>query len=134
MRFTADGTRLFVCSEAANTLSVIDVATWTLSRSVETGGLRPVDARLSLDGRRLFVSHGGSGEVRVFSADSLALLKTIPVGPRAWWTALSPSGEYLYVTVGRQNEVAVINTQSDSVVDRIKVGTLPWGITIADVP
>jgi YVTN family beta-propeller protein len=111
---------------------VIDVATFTVEKSVATGGSRPVDVALSADGKRAWVSHGNSGDVRVLDAASLEPVATIPVGPRAWWTALTPDGSRLYVTVGRAGEVAVIDTATNAVTARIKAGTLPWGVAIAD--
>jgi YVTN family beta-propeller protein len=82
----------------------------------------------------LYVSHGASGDVRVLDARSLELLAVIPVGPRAWWAALTPDGVHLYVTIGRANELAVIDTRSNTVATRIPAGTLPWGVALADVP
>ncbi|HEY3099396.1 MAG TPA: hypothetical protein VGL14_10835, partial [Methylomirabilota bacterium] len=81
-----------------------------------------------------WVSHGDSGDVRVLDSTTLDVLATIPVGPRAWWTALTPDGSRLYVTVGRAGEVAVIDTAAARVTSRIPAGKLPWGITIVDVP
>jgi len=56
------------------------------------------------------------------------------VGPRTWWTALTPDGRFLWATVGRTGEVAVVDTQSNAVVGRVRCGTLPWGVAIANVP
>src|SRR4029077_16083145 len=90
MRFTADSRRLFVASEQAHVVSVIDMAEMRVVRSAPTGGQRPVDIVLTPDGSRLYVSHGQSGDVRVLDSASLNVLAVIPVGPRTWWTALSP--------------------------------------------
>jgi PQQ-dependent catabolism-associated beta-propeller protein len=134
MRFTADSRRLFVASEQAHVVSVVNVDTGSVEKSVATGGQRPVDVMLSFDGTRAWVSHGASGDVRVLDAATLDVQATISVGPRAWWTALTPDGRRLYVTVGRAGEVAVIDTVARRVVARIPAGTLPWGIAIVDVP
>jgi len=103
-------------------------------RSAKTGGQRPVDVSITADGTRAFVSHGQSGDVRVLAVETLEVQATIPVGPRAWWTALTPDGASIYVTVGRANEVAVIDTRSNSLVARVPCGVLPWGVAIADTP
>jgi PQQ-dependent catabolism-associated beta-propeller protein len=134
MRFTADSKRLFVASEQAHTVSVIGMDTMAVDKSVPTGGSRPVDIALSRDGKRAWVSHGESGDVRVLDTSTLEVLATIPVGPRAWWTALTPDGNRLYVTVGRGGDVAVIDTAAEKVVGRVAAGKLPWGIAIVDVP
>src|SRR2546428_473406 len=134
MRFTADSRFLFVASEQAHVVSVVDMAQLSVIKSVPTGGSRPVDVAFTLDGSRAYVSHGQSGDVRVLDAVSLRVLAAIPVGPRTWWTALTPDGRFLWATVGRPNEVAVIDTRSNTVVARVPCGTLPWGIAIANVP
>jgi PQQ-dependent catabolism-associated beta-propeller protein len=134
MRFSADSRRLFVASEQAHVVSVVSMDTLGVEKSAATGGSRPVDIALSRDGKRAWVSHGDSGDVRVLDSTTLDVLATIPVGPRAWWTALTPDGSRLYVTVGRAGEVAVIDTAAARVTSRIPAGKLPWGITIVDVP
>jgi len=133
MRFTADSRRLYVASEQAHVVSVIDVEQRTLIKSVPTGGERPVDIILSPDGARLYVSHGASGDVRILDAATLQLVTTIPVGPRAWWMAITPDNRFIYVTVGRANEVVVIDTGSNTVAARIPAGALPWGVALAEV-
>jgi YVTN family beta-propeller protein len=134
MRFTADSRRLFVASEQAHVVSIVNMDTLSVEKSAPTGGSRPVDVALSRDGKRAWVSHGGSGDIRVLDASTLDVLATIAVGPRAWWTALTPDGSRLYVTVGRAGDVAVIDTATGKVVGRVATGTLPWGIVIVDVP
>src|ERR671935_594262 len=132
MRFSADSRRLFVASEQAHVVSVVSMDTLSMEKSAATGGSRPVDIALSRDGKRAWVSHGDSGDVRVLDSTTLDVLATVPVGPRAWWTALTPDGSRLYVTVGRAGEIAVVDTAARTVASRIKAGTLPWGITIVD--
>jgi YVTN family beta-propeller protein len=134
MRFTPDSRRLLVTSEKEHVISVIDVPGWTILKSAPTGGERPVDIVITADGRRAYVSHGKSGDVRVLDAHSLELQATIPVGPRAWWMGLTPDETLLYVAVGRAGEVVAIDTRSNTVAHRIRAGTLPWGIAIANLP
>jgi YVTN family beta-propeller protein len=98
MRFTPDSRRLFVASEGTDQISVINVADWTVRKSVATGGERPVDILVSRDGKRAYVSHGKSGDVRVVDTESLKVLAAIPVGPRAWWMAFTPDESRLYVS------------------------------------
>jgi PQQ-dependent catabolism-associated beta-propeller protein len=133
MRFTADSRRLYVASEQAHVVSVIDVDNRQLIQSASTGGVRPVDLRFCKDGARLYVSHGGSKDVRVLDAATLKFVTSITVGPRAWWMAMTPDRRFLYVTVGRTNEVAVIDTASNSVAARIPAGALPWAVIVTEI-
>ena len=77
------------------------MASMTVVRSAPTGGERPVDIVFTPDGRRAYVSHGRSADVRVLDVQTLAVVAVIPVGPRAWWMALAPDGAFLWVTIGR---------------------------------
>ena len=95
MRFTADSSRLYVPCEQDHTVSVVDVAGLKQIQSLATGGERPVDIVLSPDNARVYVSHGRSEDVRVFEADTWKMIAAIPVGPRAWWMALTPDGRFL---------------------------------------
>ena len=133
MRFSPDSRQLYVASEQAHTLSLLDVERRELIRSVPTGGERPVDIAICSSIGRLFVSHGRSEDVRVFETATLKPLAAIPVGPRAWWLALTPNGRFLYVTVGRANEVVMIDTRSNSVAARIPAGSLPWGVALVEI-
>jgi YVTN family beta-propeller protein len=82
MRFTADSRRLYVACEQDNVVSLVDVAERKLIKSMPTGGERPVDIAISPDGKRIYVSHGRSEDVRVFEADTWKLLASILVGAR----------------------------------------------------
>src|SRR4030095_9506104 len=112
MRFTADSRQLYVASEQAHVVSVIDMAEMRVVKSAPTGGSRPVDIVLTSDGSRLYVSHGQSADVRVLDSASLNVLTVIPTGPRTWWTVLSPDARFLYATVGRANELPGLDTRS----------------------
>ena len=45
---------------------------------------------------------------RIPDAETLAVRTVVPMGPRAWWIALTPDGRHLWATVGRAREVVVI--------------------------
>jgi YVTN family beta-propeller protein len=130
MRFTADSRRLYVASEQAHVVSIVDVAKQQVLQTGATGGQRPVDIIISPDGARLYVSHGGSGEVRILDSITLKPMTTIPTGPQSWWMARTFDHRFIYVTVGRANEVVVIDTMADAVAARIPAGTLPWGVAV----
>jgi len=109
------------------------------SMARERGWDSPV--RVVVSRTRRAPTTAGSGPVAMWMSlprrvmASLPVLSdTIPVGPRAWWTALTPDGSRLYVTVGRGGDVAIVDTAAGKVVGRVAAGKLPWGIAIVDVP
>jgi len=132
MRFTADSRRLYVASEKANSVSIVDVAQRKVIQSAPSGGERPVDILFCPEQARIYVSHGGSGEVRILDKN-LQPIGAVSVGPRAWWMAMTPDQRFLYVAVGRANEVVALDTQTNQVSARISAGTLPWGIAALEI-
>ncbi len=95
-------------------------------------GDRPVGIAILPDGKKMYVAHGRSKEVRVIDLATNNMTKSIPLeGERAWWVALTPDAKKLYVTMGRANAVAVIDTENDTVLTTIPVGPLPWGLAVS---
>ena len=95
-------------------------------------GERPVGIVVLPDGKKIYVAHGHSHDVRVIDTATNAVLATIPLeGERAWWVALTPDAKKLYVTVGRSDTVAVIDTTADKVLTTIPVGKAPWGVAVS---
>jgi YVTN family beta-propeller protein len=82
------------------------------------------------NGREVYVSNGGDGNVSVIDTASNKIVATIPVGQRPWNMALTPDGSKLYVANGRSNSVSVIDTANRVKLRDIAVGKLPWGVVI----
>jgi YVTN family beta-propeller protein len=91
----------------------------------------PMDARVSPDGRELYVSTGRGNSVVVIDTATDKLVATIPVGERVWGIALSPDGSKLYAANGASNDISVIDVKARKELKRIKVGDGPWGIAVA---
>jgi YVTN family beta-propeller protein len=110
---------------------VIDTTSNAVVATIQMGE-RPVGEAMLPDGKKVYVAHGRSHDVRVIDTATNTVTTTIPLeGERAWWVALTPDGKKLYVTVGRSNSVAVIDTTTDKVLTSIPVGQTPWGVTIS---
>lgn len=86
------------------------------------------NAVFSPDGSEIWTSQMDmAGKVLVYSASTLALKNTIPVGMEPAEVTMSANGRYAFVANGMSNSVTVINLADKSVVKTIAVGEDPVG-------
>ena len=85
---------------------------------------------------------GPSGEVRLYVADryegvfqldpqTLAILDTIPTGPRPHGLVASPDGRWLFITVETTNELLKVDVLTHEIVGRVDVGPVPNEPTVS---
>lgn len=132
--FSHDSKTAYATSEISGEVKKIDVATGTIlgKMPLSNDQAKPKDVVLSRDGSRLYVAGGRANRVFVLDADTLEIVKAIPVGKRVWGLAMNRDGSRVYSTDGVDHQVSVIDTESNSVVATIPVGKFPWGIAIDD--
>lgn len=97
-------------------------------------GVQPKSVALSPDGREVWVANFGRPDaenVRVYDADSLALLGTIEFVGNAVELAFSPDGETAYVSNFRRHTIHEIDRATRSVRRELEVGGHPKVITVS---
>ena len=136
--FTADGSQLWVRSEVAGTVSVIDPKTRQIIKTIgfEIPGIQPetiqpVGIRILKDGSKAFVALGPANHVAVIDAKRLEVERYLLVGQRVWQLAFTPDEKLLFVTNGNSNDVSVIDVPTLKVVKSMPVGSAPWGVAIS---
>jgi hypothetical protein len=117
LKFSADGSTLFVSNWGSGNVGFIDVASGKVVATVPTGS-NPNDMKLGADGR-LYVSNGNENTVTVIDTKKRRAIETINVGP----TAHAPQGStpnaleldaknnMLFVANADNNCVAVVNVK-----------------------
>lgn len=121
----------FIPSESTGQLNVIDTANYKVIKTVTLPeGSRPMSVKVSLDGKKIYVSNGRAATVSVLDSHSYELLNSIKVGTRPWGMVMSPDGKYLYTANGPSNDISVVDLKSEKEIERIKAGDSPWGIAI----
>jgi YVTN family beta-propeller protein len=73
------------------------------------------------DGKKVYVSSGDTGTVRVIATESDTLVRSIDVGAKPAGLALTPDGRRLVASVGGANAAVIIDTSTDAVVKRATV-------------
>ncbi len=132
MAFLPGGEIGFIPSESTSELNVIDTVNFKVLKVIALpAGSRPMSVKMSLDGRKVYVSNGRAGTISVLDSHTYQLLASIKVGTRPWGIALSPDGKFLYSANGPSNDVSVVDLDSNKEVLRVKAGTSPWAVTVA---
>lgn len=136
--FTADGKQLWVSSQNAANLSIIDVETKRPLKKIvfnvpgvapET--VMPVGIRIDKHRRFAYVALGRANHIAVIDAQKLEVIKYLAVGQRVWNMALSSDQKRLYTANGLSYDVSIINLENHQVINTVAVGQTPWGIASA---
>ena len=132
--FNADGSVAYATSEISGEIKKIDVASTKVVGHMPLADdqAKPKDIVVSVDGKRIYVAGGRANRVFVLDADTLEIIKSIPVGKRVWGLAMTRDGTRVYSTDGASHQVSVIDTGKNEVVATIPVGQFPWGLAIDD--
>lgn len=133
--FLPDSSRAFIPSESSGELNVIDTSNQNVVKIITLPkGSRPMTVKVSVDGKKVFVSTGRAGTVCVLDAATFELLNSIKVGTRPWGIAFSPDGKYLFTANGPSDDVSVVDIGLGKEIKRIKSSGSPWGIVVVPDP
>lgn len=137
--FTPDGRQFWVSSELRATVTIFDTATRRRVGKIDfeqlIPGERSPDDKLQAvaigftrDGGRAFVALGRGKLVAEVDPRSFRLVRTFPVGWRAWNLALSPDDTYLYTANGLSGDLTAIDLAANRLVGNVRLGGRPWGV------
>jgi YVTN family beta-propeller protein len=143
--------KVYVANEEADTVSVLDAASFKMLANVRVGG-KPHNVQVSPDGTRVWVTNNGepsagasahqgmgkdehqamgAGAVWVIDATTDAVLAKVAVGLHPAHVVLTPDGRFAYVTNGGDNTLSVIDASTQRLVSTISVGKFPHGIRVS---
>jgi len=122
-----DESKLPAPDRNADGIGVIDLATRTLVRTIESG-TDPETFDLSPDGKSLYVSNEDTAELSVVDLASGTVRAHVRVGNEPEGVTTAPDGKVVLVASERDNEVTAINTQTLTVVAHMPTGPRPRSI------
>lgn len=131
--FTPNGSRAYVTSEAAFTVSVIDTSTNAIV-AIITVGNTPEDLAITPDGTRVYVANDGSRSVSVINTSTNAVIATVTVGVAPDGVAITPDGTRAYVVNNFIGNVSVIDIATNTVIATVTVGFDAQDVTITTTP
>ena len=132
--FTNDGAIAYATSEISGEVKKVDMTTHEVIavKKIADDKAKPKDVILNKEETKLYVAGGRANQVIVLNADTMDLIKAIPVGKRVWGLAMTRDGSRVFSTNGVSGTVSVIDTAQDEVIKTIEVGKFPWGVVIDD--
>ena len=144
MTISPDGSTLYVAHADPPTnpsfpfswntfLTEIDIATQMIVRSeafLVNDAVTPHAVEISPDGETIYISGRIADSVFVIDANSMAVLKQIPVGEEPRGLAVTPDGSRIFVANEIDNTVSVISSATNTVISTVAVGSAPYDVTV----
>ena len=125
-----DGKEIWAANAQDGTVSIVDVATKTVTQTLAANVNGANRLKFTPDGQLVFVSTLSGTDVVIINAATRREVKRLKVG-RAAGIQMQPDGARVYVACTPDNTVAVIDLKSLEVVGRIDAGGQPDGLAWA---
>ncbi|MEU9910806.1 beta-N-acetylglucosaminidase domain-containing protein [Streptomyces sp. NPDC051001] len=127
---SADGRTAYAANQGSNTVSVIDVASGSVSGTVAVGRV-PAGLALTPDGGTLWVANYTDGTVQPVNTSTLAAGTPVTVGDGPENMAITPEGTTLYVANIHDNTVSPVDLATAKAGTAIPVGPRPFNVVAA---
>lgn len=132
-----DGRTVYVTSEVANIVHVVDAAAGRIRANIVVGN-RPRRLALTGDGKQLWVSNELGGSLSVIDTATNRVVDTIAFLPRGFrpeevtpvGITMTRDGRTAIVALGRANHVAFVDVASRKIEDYVLVGKRAWNATL----
>ena len=105
----------YIANQSANTVSVFDTATNTVTVTLPVG-TGPRSIAVNPAGTKVYAANITSNDVSVIDTMSNTVVATVPVGTNPRGLAVDPTGKRVYVSSSTNATVSVIDTLLNSVV------------------
>ncbi|SNX64699.1 YVTN family beta-propeller protein [Streptomyces sp. TLI_55] len=127
---SADGRTAYAADQGSNTVSVIDVASGSVTATVAVGRI-PAGLALTPDGGTLWVANYADGTVQPVDTGTLTAGTPVPVGDGPENMAITPDGRTLYVADIHDNTVSPVDLATKKAGPAIPVGPRPFNVVAA---
>lgn len=127
IEFTPDGKRMIVTNEADNTITVHDIRSGKLLKTVPTGkyGDRPRGIKASPDGKRYVATLEFGNRLLVLDA-KLNPVKAVETGKTPYGVAFDRTGRRIFVAASNENSLQVFDAGSLDKIKDIPSGERCW--------
>jgi YVTN family beta-propeller protein len=129
-----DSTELWTASAEDGKIYIINLPAKKLTATIDAKVNGANRLKFTTDGKLVFISSLGSGNLTIYDAKTHTLLKQINIGNGAAGILMQPDGLRAYVACTPDNYIAVIDLKTLEVVNKIDVGGGPDGLAWAVMP
>jgi YVTN family beta-propeller protein len=127
------GSELWVANAQEGTISIINLASKTVSDTIAANVPGANRLKFTPDGARVLVSSLRGGDLTIFDFLSRKEIKRLKLGHGTAGILIEPNGERAFVACSPDNYIAVIDLKSFRDVGHIDVGQNPDGLAWAVV-
>jgi YVTN family beta-propeller protein len=131
---TPDSRELWTANAQDGTISMIDLASKTVTATLPANVRGANRLKFTPDGKLALVSMLGGGSLTVLDVATRAVVKRVDIGHGAAGILMQPDGARAYVACGPDNYVAVVDLKTLEVVGHIDAGGEPDGLAWAVQP
>jgi len=127
IEFSPDGSKLVVTNEADNTVTVHDIKTRKLLKTIKTAkyGNRPRGIKVSPDGKT-YVATLEIGNKFMVMDSKFNVVKAVETGRSPYGLAFDRKGERLYVAAGQDKKLEVFDAKSFAKVGEVETANRCW--------
>lgn len=126
--FTEDGKYALVTNNEDNTVSVIDMGSFSVIETIDSGK-GPHGFRISIDSQKAYIANMGEDSVSVLNLETMEEEKKITVGSTPVTTDITSDGKTLVTTLNAENMLAIVDLATDQV-EKVEVGKGPAQVYI----
>ncbi|NKC11860.1 MAG: beta-propeller fold lactonase family protein [Gammaproteobacteria bacterium] len=135
---SSDGNTVYVTSEVANVVHVVDINSGELKANIVVGN-RPRRFAMTPDRKELWVTNELGATVTIIDAANNTISGSVKFTPKGFrqedvtpvGIAMAKDGKTAFVGLGRANHVAVVDVASRNVEKYILVGKRAWNATFS---
>lgn len=130
IEFSADGSKLVITNEADNTVTVHNIETGALIKTIATKeyGDRPRGVKVSPDGNTYLVTLEYGNKFMVLDAE-FNVVKTVDTGETPYGIAFDAKGEHIYVASNKAKLLEVFDAKTYVKLKEVSTGNRCWHFT-----
>jgi DNA-binding beta-propeller fold protein YncE len=130
IEFSNDGTKLIITNEEDDTVTVHDIASGSLVKTISTKelGVRPRGIKASPDGSA-YLATLEFGDNFVVMDSEFNVLRTVETGAAPYGIAYNRDGSLIYVAAGKAKTLEVYDAKSYEKVNEVTTGDRCWHFT-----
>jgi YVTN family beta-propeller protein len=127
IEFSGDGTQIVITNEADNTITVHNIETGQLIKTIHTHeyGDRPRGIKISPDGKTYVATLEYGNKLMVLDKD-FNLIRTVDTGKVPYGVSFDATGEHIYVAANKDKVLQVFDAKTYEKIKDIPTGNRCW--------